>query len=237
VVRIGGRPFEIIGVAPERFEGVVTMAAALRGTGVWIPLGANGPFFPGGGDLRGSERPFLTVLGRLRSDVRVEAAAREVAGIASALDASDPIVSPDPAAGSQRRGWTALTITGVRAELVRDNRLGVVLSGLVALVLLVACTNLANLVLARGTTRQQDFVVRRALGAGLWRLVREQLAESAILAIAGGIAAYGVMRVTAALATRDLPLFADFTLSIQPRVESTTLGVAAAALLLSLIVF
>jgi predicted permease len=236
-VRIGGRPFEVVGVAPERFEGILTVAAALRGTGVWIPLGAGRPSFPGGGDAPGGEQPSLSVLGRLRPNVSVEAASREVEVIASALDSSHPIVSPDQSAGRQRRAWTALTIPGVQAELPRDNRLGVVLAGLVALVLLVACTNLANLVLARGTTRQQDFVVRRALGAGHWRLVREQLAESAILAIAGGVAAYGVMRVTAALATRDLPLFTGFTFAIRPHVDLSTLGVAGAAILLSLIVF
>jgi predicted permease len=234
-VRIGTLPFEIVGVAPERFEGVITVAAALRGTGVWIPLGARASV-AGGGDAPGNA-PFLSVLGRLRPDVSVDAAAREVGVIASALDSSDPVVSSDPAAGSQRRAWAALTVTGVRAELTGDNRLGVVLAGLVALVLLVACTNLANLVLARGTTRQQDFVVRRALGAGEWRLVREQLAESAILAAGGGMAAYAVMRVTAALVTRDLPLFADLTLSVRPHIDVSTMGVAAAALLLSLIVF
>ncbi len=64
-------------------------------------------------------------------------------------------------------------------------RFGLLVFGLIALVLVVACTNLANLVLARGTMRQQEFAVRRALGASRWRLVREQSAESLILAVGG----------------------------------------------------
>ena len=237
VVRIGGRPFEIVGVAPDDFTGIMT-AAALRGAGIWIPLGALELLALEGGDARAAERPTLSVLGRLPPAVTVEAATRELVVIAASLDASAPLAPADQNTGrTQPRGWTARAITDVHAEITENNRLGVVLAGLVALVLLVACTNLANLVLARGTTRQQDFVVRRALGAGQWRLVREQLAESAILAIGGGIAAYVVMQVTAALVTRDLQLFADFTFLIRPHVDLTTLGVAAGALLLSLIVF
>src|SRR5438477_531374 len=72
-------------------------------------------------------------------------------------------------------------------------RFGLTLVALVALVLLVACTNLANLMLARGTTRQQELTIRHALGASRWRLVREQCAESLLLAIGGGAASFVVL--------------------------------------------
>jgi putative ABC transport system permease protein len=237
-IRIGGRLFEIVGVAPDSFAGLMSLPA-LRGTGAWIPLGATGPFPPGEGDARlASERPHLSVLGRRQPTVGIDAATRDVAAIASSLDASNPVTAVEQGAPRiQKRGWTARGITDVHAELTENNRLGIVLAGLVVLVLVVACTNLANLVLARGTTRQHDFVVRRALGAGQWRLIREQLAESVILAIAGGIAAYAVMQLTASVAARDLQLFTGFTLSIRPTVDTATLAVAAGALLVSLVVF
>ena len=73
-------------------------------------------------------------------------------------------------------------------------RFGRTIVALVALVLAVACTNLANLVLARGAARQHEIAVRRALGASRGRLVREQCAESLLLATAGGLAAYVVFQ-------------------------------------------
>jgi putative ABC transport system permease protein len=236
VARIGGRPFEIVGIAPDEFTGILTVAA-LRGTGIWIPLGTLESLALEGGPARTGEQPTLSILGRLPNPAAVEAAARELGVIAATLDASAPLGPRPGTARPQTRGWTARALTDVHAERNQGNRLGIVLAGLVVLVLLVACTNLANLVLARGTTRQQDFVVRRALGAGRWRLVREQLAESVILVLGGGLMAYVVMRVTAALVTRDLQLFTDFTFSIRPHVDTTALAAAAGALLLSLIVF
>jgi ABC-type antimicrobial peptide transport system permease subunit len=78
----------------------------------------------------------------------------------------------------------------VRTALRRS---GLTIVALVGLVLAVACTNLANLVLARGG-EQREIAIRRALGASRWRLVREQCAESLLLATAGGLAAYVVFQ-------------------------------------------
>jgi predicted permease len=234
-VRIDGRPFEVVGVAPESYTGVVHRPG-LRETAVWVPLdtfgaaarGSDSENVPGGAQS-------LLVLARLRSPASVDAAASELASLAAALDEADPrIVHPGDIPAS--RGWTARPAADLW-ESPPIARLGMVFAGLVTLVLIVACTNLANLVLARGTLRQQDVAVRRALGAGQWRLVREQLAESAIIASAGGLAAYGVIRLTAIVAARDLPLFPGLTLSIRPEVDATTLAVATVALFASLVIF
>lgn len=69
-------------------------------------------------------------------------------------------------------------------------RFGITLVALVGLVLVVACTNLGNLVLARGSTRLRELAVRRALGASRWRLVRERCLESVMLAAGGAVASY-----------------------------------------------
>jgi predicted permease len=235
VVRIGGRPFEVIGIAPDDYAGIVS-GPARRGTAVWVPLDSVSDVSRAG--ATSPIAPQLTVIGRLRPGVGVVAAAGEVAALAAVLDTSDPqTIVEQGVARVQKRGWTARGIVEIHTQSTPANRLGIVFGFVVTMVLVVACTNLSNLVLARGTLRQQDVVVRRALGAGRWRLVREQLAESVIIAAAGAFAAYAVMRVTAAAAARDLPLFSDMTLSIRPDVDMTTLGVATIALLISLIVF
>jgi putative ABC transport system permease protein len=114
----------------------------------------------------------------------------------------------------------------------------VLVFGLIALVLVVACTNLANLVLARGTMRQQEFAVRRALGASRWRLVREQSSESLLLAIGGGLSAWILMQVLINTFDFEVPLGkAWMTVSAQPEISAGALAVSAGALLLSLVVF
>jgi predicted permease len=236
-IRIGGITFDVIGVAADGYAGIITGPAA-RQTAVWIPLDTFPPTGRSGFSSGASDAPpELFGIGRLRPDVRVEAATEEVAAIAASLDSIAPRISDESGVPhAQARGWSVRGILEGQRE-APINRLGLVMVALVTLVLIVACTNLSNLVLARGTIRQQDVAVRRALGAGDWRLIREQLAESVIIAAAGGLAAGAVMRLTAAVAARDLSLFAGVTLSIRPDVDMTMLSTAAAAVLISLVVF
>ncbi len=84
----------------------------------------------------------------------------------------------------------------------------------VVLVLMVACTNLANLMLARGSFRRQELAVRLALGASRWRLAREVLIESAILAAAGGLAGVGLARVIMVSLGTELAVGAGATLFV-----------------------
>jgi ABC-type antimicrobial peptide transport system permease subunit len=136
------------------------------------------------------------VIGRLRAGVAAETAAAELAQVGTRLDSSYPnTISFRGTQTIPRRAWTARTVDDVRTEAVEYvQRMGIVVASLVCLVLVVACTNLANLVLARGATRRQEIAVRRALGASRWRLVREQASESLLIAIGGGLAAFVVMR-------------------------------------------
>ena len=120
-------------------------------------------------------------------------------------------------------------------------RFGMTLVALVGLVLVVACTNLGNLVLARGTTRLREIAVRRALGASRWRLVREQCLESVILAAGGAIASYVVFKLLRAAIDTEISLEMPFggrtTLSFHPVLNVTALGVAVSSLLVALVVF
>jgi len=235
-VRVSGYPFEIIGVVPESFEGPVGW---LRGTRLWVPLAVAPLISPA--SLRSSARPErdkrrLTVVGRLRPGRTVETASAELANISASLDAAYPRRSP-VMPRAERRAWKAESLANVRDRGDILRRFGLIIVGLVALVLVVACTNLANLVLARGTMRQHEFAVRRALGASRWRLVREQCAESLLIAVGGAAASAVVIQVLRVATDVDLPLGASWMLSVQPRLNTSALVAAAAAVALSLVVF
>jgi putative ABC transport system permease protein len=226
-VRVGGQSFDVVGIMPDSYRGR-PFAPWGRTADVWIPLAAARN---ANADLR------LTVFGRLRPDSTIERAAAEIGGRATALDASNP-QTPSPQAGARPRGWTARTFADLHADQTGPmRRLGIVVAGLVLMVLLVSCTNLANLVLARGTNRHQEFAVRRALGAGRWRLVREQLTESVLIAAGGGVAAYLVMRAVVAFLPRNLLIFMSQTVALETVIDPQMLLIAVVALLVSLVVF
>jgi predicted permease len=109
------------------------------------------------------------------------------------------------------------------------------------MVLVVACTNLANLVLARGTARQGELAIRMAMGASRARLIWEQCIESLLLSVFGAVAAYAVFIIVSAMMTQDfaiiIPPMGRLTLSIRPELNPAALSVAAISMLLALVVF
>jgi predicted permease len=230
----------VIGVAPRSFEGAIGGPVATK---IWIPLSVEtlvaSPPSVGVGSQ--PERRPLLVFGRLASAVTVDMATAEIKGIAANLDAVSPLPTRSVRVRPEQRPWTAKSIAEIAEQDDAMRRFGLTLVALVALVLVVACTNLSNLVLARGTLRQQDFTVRYALGASRWRLVREQCAESLLLAIAGGLASYVVFHGLSRLIDLELhfplPGGGRWTWSIQPSLDMTALLVAGTSLLLALVVF
>ncbi len=239
-IRISGHPFEVIGIAERSFDG----ASGWPGARLWIPLPAEASLRPPSAITSATsprDRRRLVVFGRLRPSATVATASAELAAIAASLDAAYPSRSRAQPAGPSERPWKAKSIVAITEEDNALHRFGLTLVALVALVLVVACTNLANLVLARGTTRLQELTVRCALGAPRWRLVREQCAESLLLALGGAVAAYVVFQgLRAAMDTEFalmLPTGARWTLEVRPELDASVLGIAAAFLLLSLLVF
>ncbi len=230
VVTISSQPYEVIGVAPPTFTGP---RGFLASTQFWIPLGSE----PDGG--RESRR--LTIFGRLASTVTIAAASSEVRTIAARLDQSFPPRYPGKSPTATDRPWQAKTMTEIADEDTAVRRFGMTLVALVGLVLVVACTNLGNLVLARGTTRLHELAVRRALGASRWRLVREQCLESVMLAAGGAIASYVVFELLRAAIDTEISLPMPFggrtTLSFHPVPNVTALAVAVSSLLVALVVF
>lgn len=205
-VRFAQQTFEIVGVAPTSFRGATS--SSVSDVTAWVPLATatrvttspNVTFNPSRRDAR-----WLSVLGRLRPSAAVEAAAIDVATIAGRLDGTAPLpaisTAPQQPAVQPRRGWGATPLDETSNLLGSEGvRLAV---GLPFLVFLIACTNLTNLVLSRASSRRHEVAVRGALGASRWRLLREQLTETAMIAAAGGLlgalVAHGLLTATVSM--------------------------------------
>ena len=254
-IRVNGQTFDVIGVASPRYRGAF---GALLSTRVWIPLGT----LPAGPHLLlqaasphevATQKPDtvvaaspredrrLMVFGRLAEGRTLAQTSAELAAISSQLDASYPPVAVGMAPPISERRWSAKPFSEASDADNSLRRLAMMIVALVGLVLLIACTNLANLVLARGTARQGELAVRMAMGASRGRLIWEQCIESVLLAIAGGFASYVMFQALSAFMTTDfvmgLPFGGTATLSIRPAINAQAVTVAVIGLLLALGVF
>lgn len=233
-LRMAGRVFEVIGVAPATFRGIsaVTGAAA----SVWVPLsaapartGARGAVF----DRASRDARGLTVIGRLKTGRTLSDATIEAGTLAARLDAISPM-SLGP--GERRVLAAGQTFDNGRLRSALTSGALFILA-LPALVLLVACTNLGNLVLARGVSRTHEIAVRRALGASRWRLVSGQIVEGLVVAVAGGGAG---LVVASALVAWIRTLFAQLLggfpeFQVDARLDAGVVAAAGGFALLALV--
>jgi predicted permease len=168
-VRVNGEPFTVIGVAPKGFTGT-----GIPGPEVWTPLG----------ERRTRDAHNLTVIGRLQAGTSIETATPTLATVARRLEQAYPAVNAgytlEMSAPSRLMFMPGPGSAAVTAML------SVLLMIMPAIVLLVACLNLGDLLLARGLVRRQELAIRSSLGGGRWRLTRQLLTEGLLLALAGG---------------------------------------------------
>lgn len=210
-MRLGDDSYTIVGVMPPGF-------AYPEWATVWSPLGA----------LPANDRAVLTqrgnhadsrVIARLRDNVSVEAAQAQLDAIAGRLAAAYP---------EENEGWTRVGMTPVREAVLGDAepRL-IVLTAAVVLVLLIGCSNLINLSLARASARSGEFAIRIALGASRRRLTRQLLSENLLLALIGGALGWVLAEALLAAVKARAP-------DVLPRLEEVTLDARVLTLALAL---
>jgi putative ABC transport system permease protein len=211
-ITLDSQPYAVVGVMPEKFR-FPSFADA------WVPLGWTNEDRA----VRGNHN--YLVIARLKSGLEITQAKSELAMISTRLEQLYP---------EDDKGWGA-TVIPLREQLVGDVRTALlVLLGAVAFVLLIACANVANLVLAKTLARRKEIAIRSSLGASRAAILRNILSETVLLSVIGGVLGFLLARVSLDVSLRlladHLPSFAEITLDTRVLAFTLLLSVLAGVL-------
>jgi predicted permease len=203
VINLNNRSYTVIGVMPETFAG----ATVISRPDLWVPMMSEPQINPGSRSLTSPDEGWLMMLGRLRPDANLAGAQAVVETIASRLHQERRARNSGP----EERGGRVVAVVAARGLMVPPQGQApvflvvAILMTVVSLVLMVACANVGNMLLARAVNRRKEVAVRLALGAGRWRIVRQMLTESVLLSILGGAAGLLLASWSTSLLAKLLP--------------------------------
>jgi predicted permease len=185
---VNGQPYTVIGITPDGFSG----ASVLVAPDIWVPLGMRSQLGSAFGDsetmhdLLNPRNYTFNLVARLRPGLTIDMAKSRLPVLAPRLNA----IQPDGGQGARELQIQTPSRFSLSTQPEDDGPITLIATLLMAMagaVLLIACLNLANMLLARGTSRSKEIAVRLAVGASRWRIIRQLLCEGLLLALCGGV--------------------------------------------------
>jgi len=236
-MRVNGRLYTIIGIAPEEFTGVM----ALLSPEIWLPLGVDelvrNDFMTEGKarSLESRDNHNMFLIGRLKPGMTAAKAGPELEVLAAQLAQAYPKENKDQTFFVQRSSRFSVSTNPSNDKDIKT--ISILLTSVAAVVLLIACLNLANMLLARGTARRREFAIRLALGGGRFRILRQLLVEGLMLSFLGGaiglcLAYWGSALLIATMRSL-IPLDVVFRSGPDVRILAAMLGFCIASTLIS----